>query len=558
MMKYSVKAQKATRVLIFLAMAIVLCVLIVCPLVSIFSRAVIIDGRFDFSNVRQVFTQSQYFKTIGNSLLLGLCVTLVSTVIALPLAYIFSRTTFAKQKWIDIVFMIPFMTPPYIGAMGWTQFLDKNGFLEQMLPFLGDTSGILYSFGGLVLIMSLHVFPFMFTMMKNALLNIPSSLEEAAAVCGGGFFYRLRRILAPLLAGNYAIAAILVFIKTIGEYGTPAVIGNRMGFYVFTTSIHNYTTVAPINFGMSAMLSAILTVLCFALWLLQNHITVKKTYKVVSGKGVRVIQKKLPVWAKTVAILYIAVVILFAIGIPYFSVIATSFVRLKSAGLQAGNFTLDNYAELFRQGGKGIKAIEVSLFLALSSATLASVLGTIICILSRNRKCKINKLLEAAGMIPEMLPSIVLVIGIMLFWNKLYDIFPLYNTLGIMVLAYVVLFMPYSIQYITSAFSQFGDNLPLAGRTLGGGRFYVFRRITLPLLLKGIISGWMMIFIISFRELITASLIAPTNTLVVSTFIMRQFEQGESQLGMCMAVICLLITVGALIIVKVLTERKKR
>ncbi len=557
-MKYSVKMQKVTSVLVFLAVALALCILIVCPLVSIFSKAVIIDGRFDFANVKQAFSEAQYFQTIGNSLLLGLCVTLVSTVIALPLAYLFSRTTFAKQKWLDIVFMVPFMTPPYIGAMGWTQFLDKNGFLQQLLPFLGDTSGLLYSFGGLVLIMSLHVFPFMLTMMKNALLNIPSSLEEAAAVGGGGFFYRLRRIFAPLLAGNYAIAAILVFIKTIGEYGTPAVIGNRMGFYVFTTSIHNFTTVAPINFGMSAMLSSILTILCFALWLLQNHITVKKTYKVVSGKGVRVIQKKLPVWAKIISISYIALVLLFAIGIPYFSVVSTSFIKLTSVGLQAGNFTFDNYAALFKQGGKGIKAIQVSLFLAVSSATIASVIGTVICLFSRNRKRKINKSLEAVGMVPEMLPSIVLVIGIMLFWNKLYDVLPLYNTLGIMVLSYVVLFLPYSIQYVTSAFSQFGDNLPLAGRTLGGSKFYVFRRITLPLLSKGIISGWMMIFIISFRELITASLIAPTNTLVVSTFIMRQFEQGESQLGMCMAVMCILITVVALIIVKVLTERKKR
>ncbi|MCM1440372.1 MAG: iron ABC transporter permease [Roseburia sp.] len=556
-MKNSVRLQKAGSVICFAAILIVLGILIVCPLISILSEAVVVDGRFSFNNLIKAFSEADYFKTIGNSLLLGLSVTLLSSVIALPLAYLFSRTTFAKQKWLDIVFMIPFMTPPYIAAMGWTQFLDKNGFLEQIMPFFSHSSEFLYSFTGLTLIMSLHVFPFMFTMMKNALLNIPSSLEEAAAVSGGGFFYRLRRVLAPLLTGNYAIAAILVFIKTIGEYGTPAVIGSRMGFYVFTTSIHNFTTVAPINFGMSAMLSSLLTILCFAMWLIQNHITVKRTYKVVGGKGVKVTQKKLPVWGKIIGITYIALVLFVAVGIPYFSVITTSFIKLRSVGLQAGNFTGEYYVELFRQGGKGLKAIGVSLFLAVTSATIASALGTIICLFSR-KKNKLKKIPEAVGMVPEMLPSIVLVIGIMLFWNAIYKAIPLYNTLGIMVLAYVVLFLPYSIQYVTSAFSQFGDNLPLAGRIMGGSKTYVFFKITLPLLAKGIISGWMMIFIISFRELITASLIAPTNTLVVSTFIMRQFEQGEAQLGMCMAVICLLITVVALAIVKLLTERKKR
>lgn len=557
-MSDTVKWQKIASAILFVAVAVTLAVLVICPLVSIFSKAVVVDGRLDFTNVAKTFSDSEYFKTIGNSLLLGLAVTGLSTVIAAPLAYVFSRTTFAKYKWFDVVFMIPFMTPPYIAAMGWTQFMDKNGFLQQIIPAAANSSEFLYSFFGLSLIMSLHVFPFMLTMLKNALANIPSSLEEAAAVCGGGFGYRIRRVLSPLVLGNYAIAAILVFIKTIGEYGTPAVIGNRMGFYVFTTSIHNYTTVSPIDFGMAATLSAVLTLLCFAMWLVQNRITAKKTYKVVGGKGVRVTNKKLPVWGNIIAVAYIVLVLLFAVGVPYFSVVATSFIKLRTDGLKAGNFTFDNYIALFQSGGKGIKAISVSLFLATVSATIASALGTIICVISHKKRNKLGKVPEAVGMLPEMLPSIVLVIGIMLFWNAIYKVFPLYNTLGIMVLAYVVLFLPYSIQYVTSAFTQIGDNLPLAGRTTGGGAGYVFFRITLPLLSKGIISGWMMIFIISFRELVTASLIAPTNTLVISTYIMRQFEQGETQLGMCMAVVCLFITVAALIVVKLLTERKKR
>jgi len=552
--------KRATAVIAYIAVAFVLIVLIVCPLFFIFLRSVITDGKWDWSNIAQLFSDYAYFETIGNSLLLGLTVTVMATIFALPLAYLFSRTTFAKAKWMDIVFMVPFMTPPYIAAMGWEKFLARNGFLQQIFPFITNSQDFLYSFWGLALIMTFNVFPFMFTLMKNAMLNIPSSLEEAAKVSGGGFFYRLFKVDMPLLLGNYAIAAILVFVKTISEYGTPAVIGMQMSpaFYVFATSIHQYVTVYPTNFGMAATLSAVLTVLCFAMWLLQNHLTEKKTYKVVGGKGVRVSLKKMPIGGTILAIAYIAFILLLAIGVPYFSVVCTSFFKTVSGGLKADNFTFANYVELFKSGGKGMKAIETSLILALSSATIASALGIIICTFSRNKKKKLYKAPEAIGMLPEMLPAIVLVVGIMLFWNSLYKVFPLYNTLGIMVVAYVALFLPYSIQYITSAFTQFGDSLPLAGRICGGSKPYVFFRITLPLLSKGIVSGWMMIFIIAFRELVTASLISPTNTLVVSTYIWRQFEQGKSQLGMCMAVICLLITVTALIIVKVLTERKKK
>ena len=113
----------------------------------------------------------------------------------------------------------------------------------------------------------------------------------------------------------------------------------------------------------------------------------------------------------------------------------------------------------------------------------------------------------------------------MLFWDQIYRI----HTLGIMALAYVVLSLPYTVQYVTSAFTQISDSL--AGQVFGGNPFYIFRRITLPLIMKGVATGWMMSFIIAFRELVTASLIAPPNTLVVSTYILREFEQGSVSVG---------------------------
>lgn len=128
--------------------------------------------------------------------------------------------------------MIPFMTPPYIASMGWILFMQKKGLLQQLVPAAAGCEKIFFTRGGLVLVMSLHVFPFMLTMLKNAMLNIPSSLEEAGAVFGA----RMRKIFLPLLSGSYAIGALLVFVKTLSEYGTPSTLGRRIGFEVFTTA----------------------------------------------------------------------------------------------------------------------------------------------------------------------------------------------------------------------------------------------------------------------------------------------------------------------------------
>lgn len=522
--------------------------LVVCPLLSVFLKAVVLDGRLALSPAAAVLGAPENLRMIANSLLLGVLVVLTSTVIAAPLAYLFSRTDMARHRAFDILFLVPFMTPPYIASMGWILFMQKRGLLSQLVPGLPDGAPAFFTLGGLVLVMSLHVFPFLLTLLRNAMDNIPSSLEESAAVLGARFPLRCRRVLLPLLAGNYVIGALLVFVKTLSEYGTPYTLGRRIGFDVFTTDIHRYAAVAPISFGKAAVLASVLVTICLLLWMVQNAITRRKSYRLVGGRGVRLALTPLRGAARVLAWGYVALVLLLAIGIPYFSVIATSLIRLRGYGLAAGNFTLAHYAELFADNENAVSAMANSLFLGVTAATLCAVLGTAVVLAVRRARGKTGRLLEAAGLLPEMLPGIVLVIGLMLFWNEIYDILPLYNTLGILVVTYTALFLPYTIQYVTSSFTQISGSLLDAGRVFGGSRFYIFRRITFPLLLKGIAAGWMMTFIISVRELVAPSLIAPPNTLVVSTYIMREFEQGSVSLGMCMAVLCVGLTTAALLV----------
>lgn len=547
--------DKRTVVIYFISF-VSLFILIILPIISIFGEAVFVDGHFDISNALLTLTSGEIIRTITNSMVLGILVVIVSTIISTPLAFILARTRFSRYKWLDIVLMIPFMTPPYISSMGWILFMQKRGLFQQLFPGTGSFSEKFFSLGGLVLVMSFHVFPFMTTMIKNAVLNIGMNIEESASIGGAGFFYRLRKIILPLLTGNYAIAMLLVFVKTMSEYGTPSTLGNRIGFYVFTTNIHRYASTSPIDFGKASSLSSILVLVCMIMWWIQNNITSRHTYNLLGNKGKRERNYTCSKLTEVACGIYVVIILVASIGLPYFSVIATSLIKLRGYGLATDNFTFQHYIDLFTKNSKGWEAMMTSFFLAVVSATIASIIGTLLVVLIKKGK-RWKQIIEAEALLPEMLPNIVLVIGMMLFWNRIYKWFPLYNTLGFMILVYVVMFLPYSVQYVSSSLMQTGESLMEAGNICGGNRIYVFIHVTLPLIKKGVIQGWMMIFIIVFRELVAASLISPPNVQTVSTFIVREFEQGSASVAMSMALICVLITTALLIILNYVIARKK-
>ena len=186
------KTTDKKQTIVYFTIFVILFALVILPVIAVFSEAVIVDGRFDFSNALRTVIDKENLTTITNSLLLGVLVVIVSTIISTPLALLLARTRYARWKWLDVVLMIPFMTPPYISSMGWILFMQKRGLFQQLFPWTGSVSESFFSLGGLVLVMSFHVSPFMTTMLKNAILNIGMNLEESAAVSGAGFLYRLR------------------------------------------------------------------------------------------------------------------------------------------------------------------------------------------------------------------------------------------------------------------------------------------------------------------------------------------------------------------------------
>ncbi|MDF2725140.1 MAG: transporter permease, partial [Paenibacillus sp.] len=328
-----------------MAMALLLLVaLVVIPLFLIFLTSVRSGDAWDLLAPFRTIMESGLTEVFLNSMGLGLCVVLGATVLALPLAWILVKTDFIRHQWLDVILLIPFMTPPYIGSMGWILFMQKNGYMEQLFPFMAFLSAPFFSFFGMVLIMSLHLFPFLYLILRNALFQIGGSKEDAALVHGGRFAYRFVRIVMPLLLSSYAMGALLVFVKTIAEFGTPATFGRKIGYYVLTSEIHKYISSWPIDFGKATALASVLLSTCLLLWYVQSIVSSRFTYRLVGGKGSRFKQYRLNIWMRLCCWAYVVLLLGFSVGVPYFSIIAASLTKLRGVGLAWNNLTLHYYA----------------------------------------------------------------------------------------------------------------------------------------------------------------------------------------------------------------------
>lgn len=511
------------------------------PLLAVLGYTFIEDGSLSFTAFSEALQNDRILATMEHSFVLGLLVILGTTIIALPLAIIRTKTQFANKHWLDIVFTIPFMTPPYIGSMGWMQFMQHNGYYESLFSAAAPAS--FFSLAGMVFIMSMHLYPFLYLMLRNTLVRINGSFQEAADIYGRSPVMNWIRIVLPLLLSTYAMASLLIFIKTLAEFGTPATFGKQIGFYVFTTEIHQYLSRWPINISAATSLSLILLSVCMFIWYLQNIISRKYTYGIHSGRSSTASQKRDSLPVRVFSWSFVSVVLLLSIGVPYFSIIATSLLQVRGDGLHWDYLTFSHYMELFSLHSEGFYALMNSLGFAFAAATIAAVIGLFTALSIKDASRKPQQLMDFTSMMPNIIPGIVFVVGLILFWNMPWLPATIYNTTWMPIITYIVLFLPYAVQYTKGSLSQLHQSIHYSNAVYGTSTFTVFVRIWLPLLAQGILAGWIMTFIISMRELVGSLLILPPSVSTSATFIYSQFEQGDAGVGMAMAVITVLLTI---------------
>ncbi|WNN47802.1 iron ABC transporter permease [Siccibacter colletis] len=520
-----------------------LLVLVALPLLFIILQAVFpqfsagsLEGAF--SGIAPLFSDPQLPAMFGGTLQIAAGVALLSACLGLPLGVARGLFNLPCPRLWDLLFLIPFLTPPYIAALSWMLVLQTNGYLAQLLGF--DLNALLFSKTGIVLVMTLNIFPVVYFAVSRSLLASGQRLALVARVHGASAWRAFYHVTLPMLSPSLAAGMLLAFTLAIEEYGVPAALGTRSGVVMLTVGIEKKLADWPIDLPGASMLSLILITIALCAWWLQGKLTGGRDVTSVTGKptensGARLGVAAVPVVAVMAGIGFLTVVV------PGLSMAVTGVMGTLSGGLTLANATTAHYAALFAQQGDALTALGTSLSLALASAVITGAVGLLAAWLVVVQRIKGRGIIDALSLMPAALPGIVVGVGLILLWNRTFWPVSPYNTWAILLLSYCCLLLPWPVRYVGSALRQLGGNLEPAARVHGATAFQALRAIVLPLVSPALLAAMLMVFAIASRELVTSLLLAPAGTQTVAVFIWRQFEQGSVGQGMAMATLTLIV-----------------
>jgi iron(III) transport system permease protein len=490
-----------------------------------------------FGGVTALLAEPQLPGMLSGTLQIALGVALVSALIGFPLGVARGLFNLPLPRLWDLLFLIPFLTPPYIAALSWMLVLQTNGYLQQLTGV--SLNSLLFSKTGIVLVMALNIFPVVYFAVSRSLLASGQRLALVARVHGASAGRAFWHITLPMLSPSLAAGMLLAFTLAIEEFGVPAALGTRAGVVMLTTNIEKKLADWPIDLSGASMLSVVLVAIALCAWGVQKKLTGNHDVTSITGKPTENMGAEAGVWTLPVVAVMASVGIV-AVVLPGASMVMSGMLGTLSGGVTLSNVTLSHYAALFSQQGDALAALGTSLSLALGAACITGMLGLLASWLVVVQKIKGRGFIDALSLMPAALPGVVVGVGLILLWNQPFWVISPYNSWAILLLSYCCLLLPWPVRYVGSALRQLGGNLEPAARVHGASAFQALRFIVLPLVFPALLAAMLMVFAIASRELVTSLLLAPTGTQTVSVFIWRQFEQGSVGQGMAMATLTLI------------------
>ena len=487
------------------------------------------DARaFTLDNYRQIFTDPSFLKPLLTTLWTSAAVATLCVAVAAPMAWLVSRTDLPAQRTLRMLILASFVTPPFLGAFAWVLLGGPNaGLINQWYYALFGLKAFeaqpllnIFSAGGMVFIMALYTFPYVFTFVANGLDLIPGELEEASAILGVPAWRTARDVTLPLVTPALLAGFLVAFLQSMTLFGPPAILALPAGIDTMTTKIWSLFQFPP-QLGLAAAVSLPLLAIAIVLVKAQSAIMGRRGYAVIGGKTTATRRLRLGPW-KVPALLLFAGVLGCSIVLPYGVLLRTAFVRNWSAPMGLENLTFDNWRFVFFEFSQTRLALQNTFILGLSAATAGTLLVTVIAYLSVRRLVWGHRYLSFLAMAPVAIPGIVLAVG--LFLSYTHPPLLLYGTLAIIFLAYVTKEIPVGYQQIGASLKAVHPELEDAGRIFGATRLRTLADITAPLIRNGVVATWILIFIGSIRELSATILLftARTKTVSVTMFDLRE------------------------------------
>jgi iron(III) transport system permease protein len=538
--------------------------LTVCPVIMLvigsFSEGLGAFGRFTLAKYIQAYTDPELAGIIVNTIVFTVGSSLVATLLALFLAYLNTRTNIPFKFLFRIVSIIPMMVPHILFSVSWVLLLNpSNGLINLILRQVFNLPAApfnIYTLPGMILVEGLLDLPIAYLILAPSMAAFDVSLEESSKVCGASNLRTLARVTLPVLRPAILASIILVIVRSLASFAVPSVIGMPGRIYVLATHIYRIiATGFAADYGMAAAVGMSALATSVTLIYIYRYLTSEsERFVTVSSRGYRptlidLKSARFPLFG-AVGIISCVLIVLPVLVLFYTSLVPYSMVPSAKA---FSMMSWKHWVEVLRDP-ISLLSVKNSVFLGVVGATLGVILSVFVAYVIVKVRTTAAGVLESLSFLSFSFPGIVVGVGFMWFFVQT----PLYATIWSLLIGYIATYLPYGIRPLTSAFIQIHSHLEESSRVCGGGTLYTLRRVVIPLLIPGIVSGWILMATMYVRELTLSVVLSRPGTEVLAVQILRFAEDGLwgklSALGIMMIFISTTLVVLASLIGAKLTK----
>ncbi|MBR1937969.1 MAG: iron ABC transporter permease [Spirochaetales bacterium] len=538
---------------------ILLLIIVIIPVFMIifntfFVKATTGHWAFDVSMFKTQLSEPKNLSAMWNTVKIAILTTIVGTIAGVFYAWLLGRSDIPAKGLMKALFNIPYMFPPFLGAMAWDMLLNgRGGYFNKFLMrvFQLESAPInINSIWGIVFVEVSYYFPFVFMQVVAALEKMDPTLEECARIAGAKQSTVIWRITLPLTKPAISAGALLILTTSLAHFGVPSIIGYSQGIYTLPTRIYAVIYNAGGSFEgirQGASLSVLLVAVVSLALIIQNKILSSGSFDIIKGKSTRPTLIKLR-GAKYPLLVICIVTLIIIVVVPLVMIVLVSFLKAYGLPLKLENFTFAQYKRVFKGGGT-IDSIKNSLFASITAGVVCMLLGTLVAYVVQKIKPKNKGALEFMSMLPYAIPGTVLSIGVILAWQGAVFGINLYNTIWIIIVAYLARYLSFSMKTSSAALLQVSSSLEEAARACGASHTESLADITLPLIRPAMVSGFFLIFLPAMREVTTSILLygPKTRTLGVQIYGLRDAGMIPQAAALATVAIGIIIVLNTLV-----------
>lgn len=520
-----------------------LIVFVIFPIYQVFKTSLLYEGSFSLKNYSDVLRRSYYIKPLINSMVLGVLVGTIGTVIGFTFAYAITRTPMKGKGAFRMIATFPMVSPPFVVALACILLFGRSGFFAGAI-------GNIYGLTGLVIVEVIAYSPTAFLALVGVLQAIDPALEEAAMDCGASRLKIFRTIILPLATPGLVSAWLLVFIQSLADFGNPMILSGNFS----VLSVQAYLQITGMyDLARGSTLAILLLIPTVIAFYLQKYLLSKKSYVTVTGKPTSATIKNLewyikaPVYA--VCIGFAAIVLLF-----YGMVVWGSFQKLWGVD---SSLTLRNYTQMWKMG-KGY--IVDSLLISAIVTPITGVLSMFIAYLTTRKQFPGRNFIEFSSMLTFAVPGTVVGIGYILAFNtpSLLMPFTLTGTGFIIMILLVFRNLPVGIRNGVAAIQQIDPSIEEASIDLGADSSMTFRKITLPMITPAFFSGLANCFVRSMTAISAIIFVVSGKWNLITVAVLGFVDNSQYAQAAAMSLLLIAIVVAALGLIKLFTDRMGR